>query len=87
MEEADRSNEEGTHVLRGFDDITVYRTQVDFIGIKQSSMHQDEQIIVVPPEVLGRLIELLRRVKDEILTDKADEASERSGNDVPPLNG
>lgn len=87
MQEDLSPNEEDLHVLRGFDDITVYRTQVGFIGIKQNSMYQDEQVIVVPPEVLDRFVDLLRRVKDEILTDKADEAAERAGNDIPPLNG
>lgn len=67
--------------------VEVYRTQEDMIGIKQEGgLGYDDSIIVVSPERVDSLIRFLRSVKDEILTDKADNAEARTIRGQPPLN-
>ena len=66
--------------------IEVYRTTQNMIAIKQEdSVGNDDAIVIVSPARLDQLIRFLRLVKDEILTDQADEAEAHSA-ELPPLS-
>lgn len=66
--------------------IEVYRTTQNMIAIKQEDTAVNEEaIVIVSPARVDQLIRFLRLVKDEILTDQADEAEARS-TELPPLS-
>ena len=80
--------EEPRHVLPSEPGIEVYPTVQDMIALRQHGRFGDDpNIIVVSPERLDRLIALLRAVKDEILTARADDAEARSSEPPPISNG
>ena len=62
----------------------VYRNARDQIAIKQEGIFgDDDQYVYVSPERVNKLIQFLAAVRDEILTDRADAASE--ANDIREL--
>ena len=66
--------------------IEVYRTEQDMVGIRQeNALGDDDDVVVVSLERVDRLIAMLRAVKDEVLTDRAD-AAEAGSVDPPPLS-
>lgn len=68
--------------------IEVYRTEKDFVAIRQENVLGDEDdVVLLSPERVDRLILMLRAVKDEILTDRADAAEARSTHPPPLSNG
>lgn len=70
----------------------VYRTESDRVAIRQDAgggpYDDEEPVVVIAPERVDALIGFLRAVKDQILTDRADDAEGRVRAAVPPpLNG
>ncbi|MBW3569562.1 MAG: hypothetical protein KY467_00525 [Gemmatimonadetes bacterium] len=66
----------------------VYRTEKDLVAIRQEDLlGNDDAVVLISPERVDRLILMLRAVKDEILTDRADAAEARSTEHPPVSNG
>ena len=62
----------------------VYRTETDLIAIRQEdTLGNDDSVVIISPERVDRLIQLLKNVKEQILTDRADAAEARARREPP----
>jgi hypothetical protein len=65
----------------------VFRAEGEMIGIRQEDgVGNDTGTILVSPERVERLIQMLQAVKDEIMTERADAAEARFGKVLPLRN-
>lgn len=58
--------------------VQVYRNPYNQVVIKQENPLDDDTFVVLAPERIETIIGFLRVVRDDILTDRADEAAARN---------
>src|SRR4051812_1333186 len=72
---ADQEQDEREYVVPTEEGFAVFRTESDLVGIRQRPEGYEEQVVVVTPEKVGKLIQFLISMKDDILTERADAAA------------
>lgn len=75
----EEQEDESSYKLPSDPGIEVYQNKNGHIVIMQESLYgDDDQYVQFSPERAEKVIEYIRAVKEEIMTDRADEASARN---------